>query len=246
MYFCTMKQLCLKILLFTLAPLWAMGQTAPDNETIFEQINNPGSSCYYPNLMGRYMMGDTTITANEFRCLYYGYAYQDQYRPLEPAPADLEAAMTVLAANPEPDFEGALKLIKACEKALPSDPFNLQLLNVLMYAYNTAGVKSGEATNYFRFRNVINAINGSGDGLTEKTPYHILSFNAASDLLTSKGLTPGKPMLISRSTDFIPVVEKREGVKGYYFDFSRIYWKKPENFEKQRSGGWEFNGVKMK
>ena len=33
-------------------------------------------------------------------------------------------------------------------------------------------------------------------------------------------------------------------MKGYYFDYSRIYWNKPENYTFKRERTWQFNNLK--
>ena len=55
-----------------LAVISATAQT-PDNDLIFEAINNNASPYYYPNLMMRYQEGDT-MTTEEYHHLYYCYA----------------------------------------------------------------------------------------------------------------------------------------------------------------------------
>ena len=57
----------------------------PDNDKIFAQINDSSSPFYYPNLMMRYQAGDT-LTDEEYHYLYYGFAYQSAYRPLNDNP----------------------------------------------------------------------------------------------------------------------------------------------------------------
>ena len=50
--------------------------------------------------------------------------------------------------------------------------------------------------------------------------------------------------IAGRTVEYIPRVKKDEkGVKGYYFDYGRIYWKKPEQgYKRERS--WQFNNLK--
>lgn len=40
---------------------------------------------------------------------------------------------------------------------------------------------------------------------------------------------------------FIPL---RIKVKGYYFDYSRIYWNKPEGYVFKRERTWQINNMK--
>ncbi|MDE7125005.1 MAG: DUF4919 domain-containing protein, partial [Muribaculaceae bacterium] len=53
----------------------------PDLETIKSETTDPTSSRYYPKLMQSYLSNDTTLTAEDFRFLYYGYLFQEDYEP---------------------------------------------------------------------------------------------------------------------------------------------------------------------
>ena len=69
------------------AIVWLIGTAnaqIPDNDFIFAEINSTASQYYYPNLMMRYEAGDA-LTDNEYHFLYYGYAFQPQYKPLDAA-----------------------------------------------------------------------------------------------------------------------------------------------------------------
>ena len=79
----------LRILFLMLLILPATGmaqQRVPDNEEILAEIIDGESPHYYPHLMERYMAGDTTLTLDDYYYLYYGFVYDDNYRPLEPDP----------------------------------------------------------------------------------------------------------------------------------------------------------------
>ena len=59
-------------------------------------------------------------------------------------------------------------------------------------------------------------------------------------------LAAGKEKEISRTVAWMPPLVKQKGVKGYYFDFGRIYWHKPDKLPEKRSNGWEINGIPLK
>ena len=59
---------------------------APRYEAIWAETANPTSPYYYPTLMSRYERGDTTLTLEDFRHLYYGYPEQPGYKPLLNSP----------------------------------------------------------------------------------------------------------------------------------------------------------------
>ena len=233
------------VLLVALWPTMLMGQSAPDNDAIFRASIDQGSPYYYPPLMLRYMHGDTTLTLEDYHYLYYGYAYQPEYKPLEPITA-ADRLLDVLARHPEPDSAAAAEIIVQAREVMKSDPFSPANLNFMTYAYGLLGDKEQERLSADRFRKVTATILASGDGLSEKTPWHVLSFSHITDIIDQMQLRTKKPMIVSRSVEFVPLLVRNGKVKGYYFDYSRVYWKKPENLPTKRVDGFEINGIKVK
>lgn len=229
-------------------PAMAAAQ-APDETEIFDRISTSASPYYYPNLLIRYNAGDTTLTVNDYRYLYYGYAFRDEYKPL--ATNDNLDRTLLIASGLDPDkprIEDLEALILAGLAALEQDPFSPKLLNLMAYAYGALGNKEQEAAYFDRMNKVIAAIQSTGDGLSQRSPQHILMFDHALDVMTASGLTPGKSRVVSRTTEYVPlVVAERIGdrkVKGLYFDYSRIYRNKPEGYTFKRERTWQFNNLK--
>lgn len=232
--------LLLGLLLPALAPA-----KVPVEHDIKARIEDPASEYYYPNLRLRYEQADSTLTADDYHYLYYGYAYQPHYRPLETNPAldrFYEALVRLDVAVPAAaDLRAA---IAAGTEALEADPFSPQVLNLLSYAYAQLGDTAQAAAYGRKMSCVLATIERSGDGLTEQTPWHILMYAHAVDLLAAKNIPVRESSIISRTVEYIPRVKKDDkGVKGYYFDYGRIYWKKPEQgYKRERS--WQFNNLK--
>ncbi len=221
----------------------------PDEVEIVDRTMDPQSPYYYTNLMMRYRAGDESLTAEDYHYLYYGYAYQDAYKPLDANP-DLDRTLLLAAGldAEHPEIEQLERMIEAANDALRRDPFNPQLLNLMAYAYGALGDQTRERAYYARMQGVLQAIEASGDGLTQKTPRHILMFSHALDLLTTHNLSHGKSRIVSRTTEYIPLLVPRKildkKVKGYYFDFSRIYWNKPDSVTYKRDRTWQFNNLR--
>lgn len=220
----------------------------PVEEDILEQISNPQSPYYYPNLMMRYERGDRTLTEEEYHYLYYGFAYQENYRPLEPD--DTLDKVMLLASTLDidhPEVRALEQILIASDAALKRDPFNPRVLNLRAFAYGALGNREAEQTTYEQMRHVMMTIEDSGDGLTKDTPCHILMFDHALSLLASYGLNTEKGKIISREVEYIPLTAPRmvvgKKVKGYYFDYSRIYRNKPEGYTFKRDRTWQFNNL---
>ncbi len=227
-------------LLLLLCPLVLFAQRVPDEDDILAKILDSESRYYYPSLMLRYIGGDTTLTYDDYYYLYYGYAYDENYKPLESPPAE-NPILEVFSETEHPDRLQAHRIIEAAKDNMLFDPFSPRNINYLTYAYGLIGDTVNERINADRFRKVIHTIRSSGTGLKEDSPWHILYWTHADDVLGSMGLDIENKQVRTRSVEYISL-KKRDGkAKGYFFDFSRIYRKQPEKTPKRKRPNWMLN-----
>lgn len=241
-----MKKLLAWLLLA--APLLASAKV-PDEEDIARRTLDPESRFYYPNLMMRYKAGDRTLDNDDYHYLYYGYASREGYKPLASG-EDMDRLMMIAAViDPEhPDPQTMERILAAAAPVLERDPFNPKVLNLVAYAYGVLGEGEKEEAAYEQLKRVLFTIEDSGDGFTQKTPMHILMFDHALSLLESYDLDYGKSRIVSREVEYVPLDRPRQvmgrKVKGYYFDYSRIYRNKPDGYVFKRERTWQFNNLK--
>ena len=237
-----LRQLLTSIL-FTLT-IGAVSAQVPDNDKIFKTIHDNTSSLYYPNLMMRYQAGEA-LTDEEFHHLYYGFAYQSAYRPLNdnPGMTKVQNIMARIAID-TPSIADIDELIAACTEAMEYDPFSPKLLNIMAYAYGTSGDRVREQRYADYLAAVLRTIAASGSGEKEKEPMHIIMFSHGIDFIAAKGWNQRKGKIISRTVEFIPFDVPKNRLKGYYFDYSRVYWNKPENYTFERERTWQINNLK--
>ncbi len=239
------KYLVIALIVPTL--LWAK---SPEEEDVLDKITDSKGDFYYPDLMLRFEMGDLNLTAEHYHYLYYGYIYQEEYKPLLPNP-QLDN-LIVLAAEIDPDKPSAETLgsiVSIADEILKRDPFNPKVWNILAYAYGALGDNIKEREAYDRVEKILHTIDSSGDGLKESNPKHILMFDHALDFMASQNLRASKAMVVSRSVEYIPLVAPQatsdgRKLKGYYFDFSRVYLNKPDSVTYTRDRTWQFNNLK--
>lgn len=234
--------------LFLLLPLIAAAKT-PVEEDIVDRTFDTSSPYYHTALMMRYNAGDPTLTDDDYHYLYYGYAYQDAYKPLESNPALDKLLLLASSVDPEhPQRETLEAVISAGRDALARDPFSPKVLNLMAFACEALGDREQAAAYAARMNGVLRAIFASGDGLTQKTPRHVLMFDHALDAMDVEGLAYGKARIVSRTVEFVPLTTPYtvEGKKrrGFYFDFGRVYWNKPEGYTYKRERTWQFNNLK--
>lgn len=237
-----------RLLALLLLPL-TLTAKVPVEEDIINRTMNSESPYYYASLLLRYNAGDSTLTDDDYHYLYYGFAYQDAYKPLENNPFIDKVLMLAATIDPDAPHRDTLEeLIVVGKEALAKDPFSPKLLNLMAFAYGALGDKAQEEAYFRRMNGVLRTIIASGDGLTQHSPRHILMFDHALDQLSSEGIAYGKSRVISRTVEFVPlnvptVIENKKR-RGYYFDFSRIYWNKPEGYTYKRDRTWQFNNLK--
>ena len=233
------------ILLLALLPIASMAQRVPDNEEILSRTIDRSTPYYYPRLMERYIHGDTTLTLDEYHYLYYGFAFADNYRPLESDPARIDV-LEVFATTETPDSTQLLRVVESAERLMHSDPFSPQNLNILTFAYGKLGNRHMERVCYDRFTKVMQTIESSGTGRREESPWHVLTFQHAADFTAWRGGEINNRQVRSRSVEYIQLrVKDTDGNRGYFFDFSRVYLKRPEVERPKEERKWKLNDMPL-
>ena len=218
----------------------------PDEDDILRQTLSTTSPYYYTNLMLQYRLGTEPLGDDGYYYLYYGFIYQEEYRPFAKNEA-LDLMLDIMAGiDPELPTVGQLEaLIERGIEAMEIDPFNPKVLNMLAYAYGALGDKRREELYFNHLNGILRAIESTGTGLTEKSPWHILMFSHAYDVVASKGYMYNEGRIISRSVEFVPLTRKaHDKTKGFYFDYSRVYRNKPDDVTFKRERTWQFNNLK--
>lgn len=232
--------------LFTILSVSVLGQISPDDELILRNISDSASPYYYPELFARYAEGDTTLTLDDYHHLYYGYAFQNAYKPLN-ANTAADNILNMFNIEVKSEDERNRQILKYALQSFEYDPFSPTNINFLTYAYGQLGDSVNEQINFDRFKKVVQTIQDSGTGLKEDQAWHILYFTHATDIMALNGWQPATRTVVSRTTEYIPLLEKQKGKpKGYYFDYSRIYMTKPDNYERPKSSGFQINGINTK
>ena len=230
------------ICLFAACPSYA---AVPDNDDIYAKTADSSSPYYYPNLKMKFDDWTSAMSDTELHYLYYGFAFTDGYKPLAADP-HYTRVMEIMAklSIDEPLVSDLDELVMTAAQSLEHDPFSPQMLNIMAYAYGALGDSAREKAYFDRMNGILRVIEKSGDGLHEKSPMHITMFSHALDLIAAKGWGYGKSSVRSRNVEYVPFDAPHDKIKGYYFDFSRIYWNKPEGYTFKRDRTWQFNNLK--
>lgn len=218
----------------------------PDEDDIIRQTLSTSSPYYYTNLMLKYENGNEQLSDLEYYYLYYGYVYQERYRPFAENKA-LDDMLNIMSGiDPEKPTVGQLEaLIEAGNEAMDIDPFNPKMLNMMAYAYGCLDDPHREKLYFGHLNGILRAIESSGTGRKEDSAWHILMFSHAYDVVAAKGYAYNEGRIISRTVEYIPLLRKtHDNIKGYYFDYSRVYRNKPDDVTFKRDRTWQFNNLK--
>lgn len=216
----------------------------PDEEDIVNRTISADSPFYFPRLMARYMDGDLTLTGEDYYYLYYGYAYEPGYDSHRELPGE-NAMLEVFAGTENPSREDAEVLIEAGRENMLVDPFNPGNINMMTYAYELSGDTINAVISADRFRKIVGAITSSGTGRRENSPWHILRFSHANDIVGAMGLRIANRQVRSRTVEYIQVEKNDEGARGFFFNYDRVYWKPFEGKRVEKDHNWEFNGIPL-
>lgn len=135
----------------------------PDLEKIRQATLDPTSEYYFPKLIKIYQSSDTLMTPEQFRYLYLGYMFQEDYDPYRES--QFEAKTTELRKSLRPGNNRDLdSLIFYYKKSLDDNPFDLRQMSNLIHAYKERGKKKLQTLWEFRLENLLGAIKSTGTG----------------------------------------------------------------------------------
>ena len=195
---------------------------APDFSQIEQNVKEQASSYYYPSLMNKYQSGTTQMTPEEGRHLYFGYVYQPGYVPTDTSEYNSKLAAILSKQSLVP--EDYVNILQYADALLLEDPFNLRALNAKLLVY----AQDNNAEEYkkvaLKRRIVQDAIVGTGDGMSEKTPFYVIKVAHEYDILPFLGFNYGgeDKILKGNKINYLSLGENRFGVERVYFNISPI------------------------
>jgi|GEM_PF-926901 len=202
-------------------PLMANGQdfVEVDFKTLETEIRNSASKFYYPKLMERYRLNDSTLTKEDYRNLYYGFTFHSNYKPEQRA--DLVYKLDSYLPSPENSKEEFAQLKSACDSILTIEPFNLRAINYLMQysqAHEDISVHQSRINHY---SGLLNAIMSSGNGRTEDSGF-VVNYSEDKYLLLAAFGFLHRDLEAKGSIDYHLIQANDAGVEGVYFDTARM------------------------
>lgn len=195
---------------------------APDVKMIERNVKEPSSSYYYPRLMEKYKAAQSELTLEESRHLYFGYPSQPGYVPTDTSSYNNLLAQTLSKSSfSEQDYS---RILQYADALLQEDPFNLRALNAKMLVYAQQN-NSEQYMKAARQRKAVqDAIISTGDGMSDKTPFHVIKVAHEYDMLPFLGYSFGGEDRILRNgrVNYLTLGENRFGIERVYFNISPV------------------------
>lgn len=205
----------------------------PDMEKIKAEVLDPSSRYYYPKLMDTYEKNDTLMNLEDYRHLYLGSVFQEDYNPYRRSPFDSEIEQLYYKKNhtrAELDT-----IIDYAEQALLDDPFDLQQINFLIYALQNRGKVNRAKIWQFRLNHLLEAILSTGTGADAENAWIVIDPKHEYNILNFKNNLAEEASFVAPHYDYIKLRSDNADDKspeGYYFNIRYIleeyYRKHPE------------------
>ncbi len=212
----------LLILLIALSPIFNMAQEnefeKPNLSQISKNIKEKGN-LNYDTLMKRYRNGDSILTLEEKRHLYYGYAFHENYSPYGRSKfSDSLRAILKKDDLKETEFK---ELVRLSDSVLVTRPFDTDALNYQLFAYEQLEDPEKFNKKLVQYRTIFDALFSSGDATSKETAIHVLYTSHEYDILRILRLEFTSQSL-DGNYDRMSVKENDSGYDNFYFEISPL------------------------
>lgn len=197
------------------------GKHKPDYKLIEKNIKRKNSGFYYPELVTRFNEGDKTLDLHEKVHLYFGFVFHENYRPYSESSVN-----TVMNNIPEQQMHQKAsleKIVFRTDSILSENPFNLDALNYALFALDELHDYVKFNRRLFQARSILEAILHTGDGLSIKTCYYVISPAHEYHVLRYLGYRFGGSQSLIGNCDRLSVESNADGIEGLYFDVTPCF-----------------------
>lgn len=196
---------------------------APDMEQIHREVTDPESQYYYPDLMARYEQNETIMTLDDYRRLYLGYVFEEDFNPYRTS--NYAPVVEQLYYKSQHTKSECDEIIKYAQLSLKDNPFDLQQIDYLIYALREK--KKNNLANIWQYRlnHILEAIVSTGTGLSPEQAWYVICPQHEYFILNRMGCTAQKYEFLPPWFDHITVAAKSEKDSTEYYFNSRYFLK---------------------
>lgn len=201
----------------------------PDLEAIRVATLDPSNPMYFPKLMKKFNRNDTTMTADEFRHLYLGYMFQEDYDPYRES---TYARVTDAYRNKTSHTKEEIDTIrKYAELTLLDNPFDLRQMSFLVHVLKERRKDMSAKIWEYRLEHLLGAIKSTGTGENEENAWFVIYPAHEYDMVQLMGYHAVDAELIEPGFDYLMVEPEEETAqrlrdkvqKGFFFDVRQIH-----------------------
>ena len=145
----------------------------PDMEQIKRDVTDPKSQYYYPKLMARYEQNETVMNLDDYRHLYYGYLFQEDFNPYRHSEVSSKnESLYYKSKHTRAELDS---IITYAKEALSDNPFDLSQMNFLIYALRARGKVNLANIWQYRLNHLLQAIVSSGTGADKENAWYVIN-----------------------------------------------------------------------
>lgn len=190
-------------------------------EAIERAVNDPESKYYYPKLMDMYLTNDTLMDCEDFRHLYLGYVFQEDYNPYRRS--EFSQKIEDLYYKPDHTKAECDTIIKYAELSLRDEPFDLRQINFLIYALREKQKNNIANIWQYRLNHILEAIASTGTGLDQENAWVVINPQHEYNIINFQGFVAEAQEYIQPHYDYIRIKKKEEkDPAGFYFNILYI------------------------
>ncbi len=218
-------------LFVTAAPKHEIKVERPDMNEIRREVTDPASKYYYPKLMDRYLANETVMQLPEYRRLYLGYVFQEDYNPYRHS--EFYKRIEPLYYKDQHTRAELDTIIKYAELSLDDNPFDLRQLNFLIYALRKRGKVNRAAIWQYRMNHLLEAILSTGTGLDPENAWVVINPEHEYNIINFMGEKADAQQFVQPHYDYVRLKPgDPKSPAGYYFNIRNLleeyYRKFPE------------------
>jgi len=213
------KLLLLQI--FAILCIAAYGQITPVD---LKEMKSIATSPTYDQLFQRFLQNDTALTLTDYRTLYFGQAYRDDYRPYSRHDS-IRALNTYLNTVENPDFN---KVLTYTRLILKEFPFNLEQVFLTGIAYDKLNKKDQARIWLKKYENLLTAIISTGDGRSAQTAFMVTKTSDEYNVIRAFRLKfTGQSLIMENNHNYdkMDLEENEHGIEALYFNVDLFYGK---------------------
>ena len=236
-----MKKLLAVIMLFAGVLAWAGavpekaqkgGKFRPidvNMDSIRIAVQNPYSNYYYKKLWRKYQSNDTNMSLKEYRHLYLGYVFSEDYNPYRVS--EFSKKIEPLYFKKQHTQAECDTVMKYAELSLADDPFDLKQMEFYIYVLKERKKYTRAAIWKSRLNNMVKAIMSTGNGTKEK-PWVVISPVHEYVIANGFGYQVEDVVEYEGDIDYVKVANpKSGGPEGFWFDVSNILRVREQKFD---------------